>query len=122
MIKVTDYFSKLAHGYDSFVGDFNFNTIIDYLDLETKEVLIDVGGGTGRIATALKEHTRGCIVLDYSFEMLKKAVKKDADLMLVQASSDAMPFRDSTVKQLFLNDSLHHIQAQKPCFPKGHIQ
>lgn len=109
---MTDYFSRLAHGYDNFVGDFNFSSIEDYLDLEKKEVLIDVGGGTGRVATALKEHTRGCIVLDYSFDMLKKAIKKDSDLMLVQASSDAMPFRDGTVKQLFLNDSLHHIQAQ----------
>jgi demethylmenaquinone methyltransferase/2-methoxy-6-polyprenyl-1,4-benzoquinol methylase len=108
-----DYFSRLAHGYDGFVGDFELNSILDYLDLEKSDILVDVGGGTGRVAQSLKNHVRGCVVLDYSYNMLQKAKSKDSDLMLVQASSDAMPFRDGTIKKLFMNDSLHHIQVQE---------
>jgi len=110
---MTDYFARFAHSYDSFVGDFKLNKIFDYLTLDKKEILVDVGGGTGRAATYLKEHVRGCIVLDYSYEMLQKAKSKDDDIMLVQASSDAMPFRDGTVNQLFMYDTLHHIQTQE---------
>ncbi|MHA1126159.1 MAG: class I SAM-dependent methyltransferase [Candidatus Heimdallarchaeota archaeon] len=110
---MNDYFSRFAHRYDGFVGDFELNSILDYLDLEKDDILVDVGGGTGRVAKALKHHVRGCIVLDYSYNMLQKAKGKDNDLMLVQASSDAMPFRDGTVEKLFMNDSLHHIQVQE---------
>jgi len=110
---MNDYFSRFAHRYDGFVGDFELNSIMDYIDLEKDGILVDVGGGTGRVATSLKHHVRGCVVLDYSYNMLQKAKGKDKNLMLVQASSDAMPFRDGTIQQLFMNDSLHHIQAQE---------
>jgi len=112
-ITMNDYFSRFAHRYDGFVGDFELNSILEYLDLESKDILVDVGGGTGRVAKALKHHVRGCVVLDYSYNMLQKAKGKDDDVMLVQASSDAMPFRDGTIEKLFMNDSLHHIQAQE---------
>lgn len=110
---MNDYFSRFAHRYDGFVGDFELSSILDYLDLKRNDILVDVGGGTGRLAQALKHHVRGCVVLDYSYNMLQKAKGKDNDIMLVQASSDAMPFRDGTIEKLFMNDSLHHIQAQK---------
>jgi len=112
-ITMNDYFSRFAHMYDGFVGDSELNNILDYLDLQKKDILVDVGGGTGRDAKALKQHVRGCIILDYSYNMLQKAKGKDDDVMLVQASSDAMPFRDGTIEKLFMNDSLHHIQVQE---------
>ncbi|MCG3254143.1 MAG: methyltransferase domain-containing protein [Candidatus Heimdallarchaeota archaeon] len=106
-------FSKMAHRYDKFVGKFNLDEIIEYLPLDSENLLLDLGGGTGRAAEQLQEHVNECIVLDPSYEMLSEAKKKTDRFLIVQAVGEALPFRENSLKQIFLNDSLHHIKKQK---------
>lgn len=106
-------FSKFAHRYDNFVGSFDLEEIIDYLPLETANLLLDLGGGTGRVAEQLQNHVTECIVFDSSFEMLLQAKNKSDRLLIIQGMGDDLPFRANSIKQIFLNDTLHHIREQK---------
>ena len=106
-------FSKMAHRYDNFVGKFNLDELLDYLPLDSENLLLDLGGGTGRAAEQLLDHVNECIVLDSSYEMLLEAKKKTDRFLNVQAVGEALPFRDKSLKQIFLNDSFHHITKQR---------
>ncbi|MCK5159891.1 MAG: class I SAM-dependent methyltransferase, partial [Candidatus Heimdallarchaeota archaeon] len=106
-------FSKIAHRYDNFVGKFNLDELLEYLPLDSENLLLDLGGGTGRVAEQLLDHVNECLVLDSSYEMLLEAKKKTDRFLNVQAVGEALPFRDKSLKQIFLNDSFHHIKKQR---------
>ncbi len=128
MIKM-DLFSRIAHKYDNIVGAFNFEEIGRSLPLEKEDLLLDFGGGTGRAAEHLEAVVNGCIVLDRSYEMLKQAAKKSIQSHLVQGLGESLPFRKNSIKQIFVNDTLHHIKKQREsieeCYkvliPKGKL-
>lgn len=107
-----DIFSRIAHNYDNIVGSFNYEKISKYLPLLPDELILDLGGGTGRVGTYLDMETNGCIILDLSFEMLIEAKKRSQNFMLVQGFSQSLPFREKSIKQIFVNDTLHHVSEQ----------
>ncbi|HUT81858.1 MAG TPA: class I SAM-dependent methyltransferase [Candidatus Bathyarchaeia archaeon] len=106
-------FSKVAHNYDKIVGPFDLSEIMEYIDLHPEELLFDLGGGTGRIAYQLTDYVKGCLVLDASYKMLLEAKKKGNDLFLIHGFSESLPLKTNSLKQIFLNDSLHHIKLQE---------
>lgn len=124
-----DIFSKLAHRYDDFVGSFDYEKIRKYLPVLPDELILDLGGGTGRVGIHFIKEANGCIILDLSFKMLNEAKKRSQRFMLVQGLSQTLPFREQSLKQIFINDSLHHIRDQigtiKDCYvvlkPKGKV-
>ncbi len=107
-----DTFSKLAHRYDDFVGSFDYEKIRKYLPVLHDEPILDLGGGTGRVGIHFVKEANGCIILDLSFKMLNEARKRSQRFMLVQGLSQTLPFREQSLKQIFINDSLHHIRDQ----------
>ena len=124
-----DLFSRIAQRYDNIVGSFNFEEIGGFLPLEKEELLVDFGGGTGRAAKHLEAVVNGCIVLDRSYEMLEQAAVKSTHSHLVQGLGESLPFRKNSIKQIFANDTLHHIKKQREsleeCYkvlsPKGRL-
>ena len=108
-----DLFSRIAHRYDNIVGSFNFEEIGGFLPLEKEDLLLDFGGGTGRATEHLEAVVNGCIVLDRSYEMLEQAARKSIQSHLVQGLGESLPFRKNSIKQIFANDTLHHIKKQR---------
>ncbi len=86
---------------------------MDYINLQSDELFFDLGGGTGRIAYQLTDYVNGCLVFDASYKMLLQAKKKSNDLLLIHGFSETLPIRNNSLKQIFLNDSLHHIRLQE---------
>jgi demethylmenaquinone methyltransferase/2-methoxy-6-polyprenyl-1,4-benzoquinol methylase len=106
-------FNKVAHRYDAIVGPFSLDKIIEHLPLNANGLLLDLGGGTGRVAEKLVNLVNECFVLDLSYEMLNQAKNKSNGFSLIQATSAQVPFRTKSLNQIFLNDSLHHIREQQ---------
>ena len=69
-----DLFSRIAKNYDKIIRGFALDTIKDSLTLESDKLLLDLGGGTGRVSTELEKHANGIVLLDRSFEMLNRLV------------------------------------------------
>jgi SAM-dependent methyltransferase len=67
------------------------------------ETVLDIGGGSGRAATALGE---GTVVLDASWGMLKRA--RDKGFAVVQGDAGRLPVGDEVADVVVIVDALHH--------------
>lgn len=72
--------------------------------------LLDVGGGTGRVASALHALVDEVIVTDLSMGMVRQTDRS----MLEPAccSSEQLPFPKDSFERVILVDALHHIMDQ----------
>jgi ubiquinone/menaquinone biosynthesis C-methylase UbiE len=69
--------------------------------------LLDVGGGTGRVASAIRDLADKVVVADVSFGMLDKADR--FSLKPVCGGSESLPFADSSFERVIMVDALHHV-------------
>lgn len=72
--------------------------------------LLDVGGGTGRVATVLHDLVDEVVVTDVSMGMLKKA--DHSTLKPVCCFSESIPFPESCFERIIMVDALHHVVDQ----------
>ncbi|MBI5823115.1 MAG: class I SAM-dependent methyltransferase [Chloroflexi bacterium] len=75
--------------------------------LPVRGILLDVGGGTGRVASAIRGLVDGIIVADVSLGMLKKAPL--SSLEPVCGGSESLPFADNSFERVIMVDALHHV-------------
>lgn len=104
-----DIFSRIARFYDRIIPSFSLEKILPFLELKHKDIIVDLGGGTGRVSVSLLRETRECIVIDVSLPMLKQAKKKSKDLYLIVAKAEKLPIRENSVDKIIVNDTFHHI-------------
>jgi ubiquinone/menaquinone biosynthesis C-methylase UbiE len=69
--------------------------------------LLDVGGGTGRVASAIRDLVDEIIVADVSLGMLRKAPL--SALKPVCGGSESLPFADNSFERVIMVDALHHV-------------
>ncbi len=123
-----DHFGLLAPVYERFIHVKEPTQIIKYANLPVEGLLLDVGGGTGRITQTLKGYASGIIVADLSEKMLSQAQQKDS-LLPVCSHSEKLPFADQIFDSVIMVDALHHVCDQQQTAdelwrvvkPGGHI-
>jgi len=69
--------------------------------------LLDVGGGTGRVSSALRDLVDEVVITDVSFGMLNQADR--SALRPVCGGSESLPFADNTFERVIMVDALHHV-------------
>ncbi|HEX4563028.1 MAG TPA: methyltransferase domain-containing protein, partial [Solirubrobacteraceae bacterium] len=72
--------------------------------------LLEIGGGTGNYAVALKREGWEPAVVDRSREMLARATAKG--LETVHADAQRLPFADETFDAATMISMLHHVDDQ----------
>src|SRR3954454_7571501 len=72
--------------------------------------LLDVGGGTGNYALALRQEGWRPVVTDRSPDMLARAAAKG--LETVEADAQALPFEDASFDAVMCVCMLHHVDDQ----------
>jgi ubiquinone/menaquinone biosynthesis C-methylase UbiE len=104
-----DHFDLIAPIF-SRVGYASLEMMLAQADLPTPGRVLDVGGGTGRVATAIREHAGEVIIADASFGMLHQADR--TRLGLACSNSETLPFPDRTFERIIMVDALHHVIHQ----------
>ncbi len=107
---MNSHFNFLAPFYDRAIPFTRLQQTLKVLDLPHAGTLLDAGGGTGRVAEALRPHVGTVIVADVSWGMLSQARQKD--LVAVSAESERLPFADGTFDRVLMVDALHHVVHQ----------
>ena len=69
--------------------------------------LLDVGGGTGRVSSAIRDLVDDVVIADVSFGMLDKADR--SSLGPVCGGSESLPFADESFERVIMVDALHHV-------------
>lgn len=107
-----DWFSIYAPFYDRFVTLARISPVADLLALaalQGHERLLDVGGGTGRIAAAAASQAHEVVILERCRAMLKRSPEHPR-LRRVRGCALKLPFPDASFDVLLCVDALHHIK------------
>jgi demethylmenaquinone methyltransferase/2-methoxy-6-polyprenyl-1,4-benzoquinol methylase len=107
---MNSHFNFLAPFYDRAIPFQRLEQTLKVLDLPHAGTLLDAGGGTGRVAEALRPHVGTVIVADVSWGMLTQARQKD--LAAASAESERLPFADGAFDRVLMVDALHHVIHQ----------
>ena len=84
--------------------------MLEYAALPTSGRVLDVGGGTGRVASAIREHAKDVVIADPSLGMLHEADR--TQLGLACSNSEMLPFPDGAFERIIMVDALHHVIHQ----------
>jgi len=104
------HFHFLAPIYDRVITRVQPEQLKTLLQLPAKVRLLDVGGGTGRVAQTLATDVRQVIVLDESPGMLQEARSKG--LPAIRAQAERLPLPDDAIPRLLMVDTFHHLANQ----------
>ncbi len=107
-----DHFAFVAPIYDKIIRFLNIEKLKQLLELPMDGLLLDAGGGTGRVSSQLKPWVDGVVVSDLSRSMLRQAGNK-RDLLPVQAHAEKLPFADESFERVLVVDALHHFCNQE---------
>ena len=105
-----NHFDVLAPIYDRVITGVQPERLKSLLRLPAEGLLLDVGGGTGRVAQTLSAHVGRVIVLDESSAMLQQA--QDKKLPAACARSERLPFPDGIIPRILMVDAFHHLDDQ----------
>lgn len=104
-----DHFDFIAPVF-SRVGYASVADMIKYADLPTPGRVLDAGGGTGRVANAIRKQAGEVVIADPSLGMLRQADR--TQLKLACSHSESLPFPDGTFERVIMVDALHHVIHQ----------
>jgi ubiquinone/menaquinone biosynthesis C-methylase UbiE len=109
---VIDHFGIIAPYYDHAIPLRQVEQFCELVELPVRGRLLDIGGGTGRIARALRNQVSEAIVVDESPRMLSQAKAKDG-LSIVCSHSESLPFPAEFFERVIMVDALHHVRDQQ---------
>jgi ubiquinone/menaquinone biosynthesis C-methylase UbiE len=105
-----DHFDFLAPFYDRAMPFSRLELMLKMVALPADGLLLDAGGGTGRVASALLPYVRAALVADFSRGMLVQASRKG--LPAIQTPAERLPFVSGTFERIIMVDALHHVYSQ----------
>ena len=106
-----DHFGIIAPIYDRVIKPKPPETIWKLAQLPTDGLLLDAGGGTGRLAQFLTGKAAAVVVADVSEKMLWEARDKGS-LHPVCSHTEGFPFPDGSFERVIMVDALHHVCDQ----------
>ncbi len=107
-----DHFSWLAPHYDRFISTPEDGMLVELLGLPFDGILLDAGGGTGRIAATLAGRVARLVIADESLAMLGQARAKGC-CEAVGGLTERLPFGDGAFGRVIVVDAYHHLGDQQ---------
>lgn len=105
------HFDLLAPLYDHLMSRPDAEPLARALNLPADGLLLDAGGGTGRVSRLLVPWVRGVVVCDASRGMLAQV--SPGGLCTVQCHAERLPFADGAFARVLVVDALHHFSRQR---------
>ncbi len=106
-----DHFGILAPFYETFIHPGEPTKLKSLVPDNPRGILLDAGGGTGRISQFLHGKAGQIIVADETFAMLREAREKDG-LRPVRSHAEKLPFQNDFFDSIIMVDALHHVVDQ----------
>jgi ubiquinone/menaquinone biosynthesis C-methylase UbiE len=106
-----DHFGLLAPVYEFFIRPKDPEKLWSLADIPSNGIVLDAGGGTGRVSQYLHGKAAQIVVADESFGMLREPQKK-VGLQPVRSLTEVLPFRKETFDCIIMVDALHHVADQ----------
>ena len=117
-----DFFRFFAPFYDGFMKligneknlEFLVEQISTNLPAQDSISILDVGGGTGTLASKLRAKNNNVTIVDTSKEMLSRAKEKEIpEENLVVGDAADLPFENDQFDVVLCSDALHHFPSRE---------
>lgn len=106
-----DDFRLVAKIYDRIIKPKDVIPWKKYIcDLTADSTLLDVGGGTGRIADAIENCFSSVIIYDISLPMLKETKNKSGKIARVCGKVENLALAKYYFDSVIMIDTLHHVE------------
>jgi SAM-dependent methyltransferase len=106
---INQHFDILARVYERLMPTADASLFADLLALPCAGLLLDAGGGTGRVSSRLKRQVGKVVVSDLSLPMLRQTLHHRG-IAPVRAHGEALPFADRVFERALVVDAIHHFQ------------
>ena len=106
-----NHFDLIAGLYNRTAQFCPSESLLEMLALPLNALLLDVGGGTGRIAEVFRRMVREVVVADTSRGMLRHAANKG--LTTTCTPAERLPFASFVFDRIIMVDTLHHVFDQQ---------
>lgn len=106
------HFDIIAPFYDRVIHKLDLKRLIKLLKLPARGLMLDAGGGTGRVSSRLRTMIDELVICDLSLPMLKQA-KLKGRLWTAQSHIEQLPFSDESFERIVVVDALHHFCNQR---------
>lgn len=106
-----DHFNLIGPIYDRIFGRGSVDPLLEKAQLHPEVIALDLGGGTGRVSSAIKPLVRAVHVADCAGGMLREAVTKGLDVVLT--CSEKLPYLDLSIDRIIMVDAFHHLANQQ---------
>ena len=80
---------------------------------EKKPLLLDVGGGTGRVAENMEDCFEHIIIYDVSLPMLEETKKKNKKISCICGKVEQLALIKNKFDAIIMVDTLHHVENHK---------
>jgi len=101
-----DHFDAIAQHYDRLIRPRADDPLPGILAAQPGDLVLDIGGGTGRIAQALAADGVRVVVYDFAPRMARQAQGKG--LTAAVGSVLSLPFADDLAERVLVVDAFHH--------------
>jgi len=105
-----DHFSRIAPYYDRIFRRTDADALLAWVAPEPHHRLLDVGGGTGRVAQYLLARVARVCVLDPSPGMVREGQRKG--ICIAQGEAEYIPFESGSFDRIIVVDTFHHVRDQ----------
>jgi len=106
-----DHFGIFAPYYEQFIRPKKPEALLENLNLPIDGMILDAGGGTGRVAQFLVGQASQIMVADQSCQMLREVQNKDG-LLAACSDTEWLPFADASFERIMMVDAFHHVSVQ----------
>lgn len=106
-----NHFNFLSPVYDRVFGRTTQSPIVDLANIKPHHVVLDVGGGTGRIAVQMISIVKHIFVADSAFRMIQEAMKKGINA--INTNAEQLPFEYGVFDRIIMVDAFHHVEDQR---------
>lgn len=107
-----DHFDLLAPFYEKIFRPPDPQELSGRIGLPTPGMLLDAGGGTGRVAQSLRGSVDSIVVADLSYPMVSEARGKSG-LHAVCSHTERLPFPGGCFPRIIMVDAFHHVCDQR---------
>lgn len=109
-------FKYYAKQYDRFMRVFkldNNNYIIKSLGDISALNILDIGGGTGRLASIMTDLGANVTILDPEVKMTEIAKRRNVNINIINGYSNNTTLKDNSIDLIIMRDTFHHIVEQE---------
>lgn len=106
-----DHFSFISPIYDHIFGRHVDREIVAFAHPDPGMRILDVGGGTGRVAILFQPEVQSVVVSDSAIGMLRMA--QDRGLCSVVSQAEKLPYEAGQFDRVIMVDAFHHVADQQ---------